>query len=472
MKKKMKKVEERPSGSVVRFLIRYELIILFILLYLAYNMIDGVWLMSGDTTPASLLPYALVNNHNFFLDFATSYTTAPDFAYAFRFVQGHYVSMFPIVTPVLATPVYALSTALSYFISTPVYGDNLLFFMSKSAASFLAALSGVFVYLSVKELFSRRIALLTTFIFAFATATWSISSQALWQHGTVELLLAALLYLLIRNERETTSVNIFLMGVLSGLFVFNRPPDSLLLIPVAVYLLWKERAKIPQYLLGGILGGLPFFLYNYTLFGNVFGGYAENLSLFAINISFIGHFLALLIAPNTGLFVFCPVLLLSFAGFYVLWNRKDSPTRTILLVFGGAAVLEVLVYSFFIPWASSAAFCFGPRFLTALIPLLCIYLGYFLDEWLGTGNDRHQGFERKLVIGIMAVLVIVSAGIQFIGVFFYLYSAPSNHTISDDRAWNVSDSLIVRSYTEGAGKAPGISLFVLPPIPPLIRYDF
>ncbi len=471
-----KNPEVKSSSKYPDFLLhyidQYDIIILFIVLYLAYNTIDGVWLMSGDTISASLIPIALLTNHNVYLDFATAYISSPDFSYAFRFVEGHYVSLFPIVTPVLVTPIYAISNFISTFFSNPSYGGNTLFFLSKSAASFIAALTGVLVYLSGKELFSKRIAILTAFIFAFATSTWSISSQALWQHGTVELLLAALLYLIIKNEKKESLVYIILMGILSGLFVFNRPPDSLLLIPVLFYMVWYQRTKIHYYLVGGILGGLPFLYYNYSLFGKFFGGYTENLSLFAVNGSFVGHYLGLLFLPNVGLFIYCPVLLLSIAGFYVIYTNRDSHIRTLLLVSGLAIFLEILLYSFYIPWSSSAAFCFGPRFLTGLVPILCLYTGYFLENWFGTGKARHSRPKKWIAITVVGGLIISSICIQFIGVFFYMYSSAANHTMDDERAWNLTDSLIVRSYTEGSHEVPGVSVYILPPLPPLIRYDF
>ncbi|MFA6332646.1 MAG: glycosyltransferase family 39 protein [Methanoregula sp.] len=428
--------------------------------------------MSGDTTPASLIPVALLNNHNIYLDFASAYIFSQNFSYAFPFVQNHYVSLFPIVTPVLVTPVYAISAFLSIILGSPVFGGNSVIFLSKSAASAIAALAGVFVYLSGKELFSKRIATLTTFIFAFATSTWSISSQALWQHGTVELFLAALFYLMIKNEKTESWRYIFLMGILSGLFVFNRPPDSLLIIPVIFYILWIQRARIHYYLIGGILGGLPFFWYNYSIFGNIFGGYAQNLSLFAVNAGFIGNYLGLLIAPNVGLFIFCPILLLSIAGFYGIYINKDSHIRTLLLVAGIAVILEVLLYSFFTQWSSSAAYCFGPRFLTGLIPILCIYTGFFLNKWFGTGKVTHFGQKKWIAITIIGALIISSVCIQIIGVFFYKFSSKSNMSMNDERAWDVSDSLIVRSAIEGTPKVSGIMIFILPPLPPVIEYDF
>lgn len=459
------------SDSLIPTISRYDIIILFIVLFVVYNTTSGVSYTSGDVAPAVFLPVALLSNHNLYFDFATSLISNPDYSYAFPFVHGHYVSLFPIVTPVLATPIYAISYFLSILFNTHFNLDE-FFILAKSAAAVMTALTAVFVYLSGKELFSKRIAILTTFIFAFATTTWSISSQALWQQGTVELLLSALIYLIIKNEKKDSLRYIIFLGVISGLFVFNRPPDSILLLPVLFYIIWYQRTKIHYYLIGALVGGLPFLYYNYYFFGNVFGGYAENLSLFAVNASFVGNYLGLLISPNVGLFVYCPVLLLSIAGFYVIWMARDTHIRTLMIVAGLAVLLEILLYSFFIGWSSSAAFCFGLRFLTGLIPILCLYTGYFLEDWFGTGKTGHQESKKWIAITVVGGLIISSIFIQFIGAFFYMWSSDANKTMNDERAWNVTDSVIVRSYDEGSHEIPGINIYTLPPLPPLFVYSF
>ena len=206
--------------------------------------------------------------------------------------------------------------------------------MAKASASVIAALAGVFFYLVSKDLFSKKIALGATCIFAFATSTWSISSQALWQHGTVELLLILLIYIIVRNEKKEGSMNILILGIVSGLFIFNRPPDSVLLIPVVFYILWYQRAKLIQYISGGLIGGLPFLYYNYSVFGNVFGGYNENIKFFIMSTGFIKNFIGLLIAPNVGLFIFCPVLILALTGFFKLWQVHNGKTERYCLFFG------------------------------------------------------------------------------------------------------------------------------------------
>jgi hypothetical protein len=59
--------------------------------------------MSGDTLAAGYLPFSFIYYHTPFLEhFANPGFTAD--AYAFTTVNGHLMSIFPIVTPVLITP--------------------------------------------------------------------------------------------------------------------------------------------------------------------------------------------------------------------------------------------------------------------------------------------------------------------------------------------------------------------------------
>ena len=55
--------------------------------------------MSGDTNPAAFLPLALILHQTVFFDAFVGAGLGPNVAYAFPLVNGHFVSLFPIVTP-------------------------------------------------------------------------------------------------------------------------------------------------------------------------------------------------------------------------------------------------------------------------------------------------------------------------------------------------------------------------------------
>jgi hypothetical protein len=449
-----------------RIIKKYDYILIFVLCLLTYNTTSFNDIISGDVIPASFLPFSLIVYHNPNFDYMSDIVNQPELNYAFPVVQGHTVSLFPIVTPVLVTPIYTIWFSLYSILDIPLKLMD-IFVWAKIAASIITALACVFFYLTAKELFREKIAVITTLIFAFATSTWSVSSQALWQHGMVELLLILLIYIIIRNEKSASIKNIIFLGILSGLFIFNRPPDSILLIPVFVYILLYHRKQVPYYLVSAAASGLPFLLYNVMTFGNIFGGYDKNLSLFSLNFDFPMHMAALLIAPNLGLLVFCPVLVLSIFGYFQLKKIQNQNIEKILFIFGPVIIFQILIYGIFGAWASSTGFSYGQRFLTGFIPVLMIYVGLVLNEYF---IPEKFAVKRTLVLVGIVLLVLVSVIIQAIGVFLYPYNPEKS--MNQEHVWTLDNNIIVTSYVMGSERIEFIKMYITPPLPPLFQYQF
>ena len=445
--------------------LKFDFLILFLLIYIVYNTVSQMT-MSGDTNPAAFLPLSLIHHQTVYFDSMVGAGLGPNVAYAFPLVNGHYVSLFPIVTPILITPIYFVSYMLYTVFQMP-FDVTSVMILAKTSATVISALSCVFVYLAGKKMFPRKIALATALIYAFASSTWSVSSQALWQHGTVELLLILMIYLVIGNEQLKSRKNIVFLGLLTGLFIFNRPPDVILLLPIMGYIIWYERKNLPVYGVSAVVSGFPFLMYNLLIFGNVFGGYKQNLGFFAFNFDCIRNFIGLLIAPNVGLLVFCPVLILSVFGYLKRNTITNSRIRQVFFVFGPAIVLEILVYSFFGLWESSTAFSYGQRFLTGFIPVLALFIGIFLNEYFITKPKT----LKVRVIQIFTILLIVSSIIiQMIGVFFYpLYP---DRTMNSEMTWDWDHSIVIQSYTYGISHIDSITTYSFPPIPPLFHLQF
>lgn len=445
--------------------LRYDFLILFIVAYIIYNTVSRMT-MSGDTNPAAFLPLTLILHQTVFFDAFIGAGLGPNVAYAFPLVNGHYVSLFPIVTPILITPVYFVSYMIYTIFQVP-FDSMSIMILAKTCATIIAALSVVFVYLAGKELFPQKIALVTALVYAFATSTWSVSSQALWQHGTVELLLILMIYLVIKNERERSRNYVIFLGLLSGLFVFNRPPDAVLLLPIIGYIVWYERQNLPVYAISAAATGLPFLLYNFTIFGNIFGGYKQNLDFFTFSLASIGNFFGLLIAPNVGLLVFSPVLVLSVYGYLKLSSLRDERVRQVLFVFGPVIVLEILVYSFFGLWETSVAYSYGQRFLTGLVPVLAIFLGIALNELL---KDKPGTSSAYLIRSCIILLIVLSVIIQATGVF--LYPLIPDRGTSSERTWDWDHSIVIESWQYGFPELDSITTYSFPPLPPLLHLQF
>jgi hypothetical protein len=440
--------------------IRFDYLILFIAIFLVYNTVSRMT-MSGDTNPAAFLPLALILHQTVYFDAFIGAGLGQSVAYAFPLVNGHYVSLFPIVTPVLITPVYFVSSLLYTAFSLPL-DTTAIMLLAKTSATIIAALSCVFVYLAGKELFPRKIALFTALVYAVATSTWSVSSQALWQHGTVELLLILMIYLVIRNVKEPSRNTLIFLGLLTGLFLFNRPPDAVLLLPIIGYIAWYERKNLPVYAVSAAATGLPFLVYNLSIFGNVFGGYQQNLGVFSFGLDSIGNFAGLLVAPNVGLLIFSPVLVLSVFGYLKLETIANPRIRQFLLVFGPAIVLEILVYSFFGFWESSVAFSYGQRFLTGFVPVLAIFIGIVLNEIF---MAEPETLKTRAVQALIVLLIVSSVIIQAIGVF--LYPLYPDRSTNSERTWDWNHSIIVGSFWYGISHIDSITTYSFPPLPPV-----
>ena len=462
------KEEQGFQPQLKKILVHYDFIILFLFILFCYNTVSVVT-MSGDTIPAAVLPLALINDHSIFLDgpylqgLVSDNIHLPDVEYAFPEVNGHTVSFFPIVTPILITPLYGFFSFLCWILNVPVT-LALVGTFAKTSASCIAAASCVLVYLTAKELFSQKTALITTGVYAFATSTWSVSSQALWQHGTVQLLLILLIYCIVRDNRHHSLWTIIVMGIASGLFLFNRPPDALLLIPVIIYIVKEWRSRAVYYAAGCGIGGLPFLIYNVLIFGNIFGGYIKNTELFHFGPDAIFAFISSLVAPNTGLLVFSPVLVFAIYGYFRLDSLNKPVIRNLLYLFGPVIILDVVVYSLFGLWSSVTSYAFGQRFLSGFVPVLALYLGVVIEDIF---NSERKDPAISVVQACFILFVLISVFIQVIGVFLYPYNPVKS--IDSSQVWDVDQMIIVNSYNYGIRNIISITMQNIPPFPPLFR---
>jgi hypothetical protein len=100
------------EGRAIAFVRRHDKLCLFFFVYFIYN-INLRMIGSGDTLPAALLPFSILEDHSLYMDrFASFFQVLgfPPYMVAER--EGHYLSFYPIVTPILITPLYLLTYIL------------------------------------------------------------------------------------------------------------------------------------------------------------------------------------------------------------------------------------------------------------------------------------------------------------------------------------------------------------------------
>jgi hypothetical protein len=410
-----------PAGSAdadppdARALFRFDLragLALGLLCLLVYNA-NLRSIGAGDTYPARYLPFGIWRYQTVLLDPISSITAQGRGGSAFWIVRGrdgHAISLYPVVLPVLVAPLY-LPAAV--FLQArgwdPTLLDRLARIMEKLCASLMAATAVALMYLLLRRRAEPRTALLLTLAFAFGTNTWVISSQALWQHGLGELLIVATLFLV---TGPCTPRAALAAGFFCGLIACNRPPDSILAAGLGIYGLWWARRLAPRLVAAAALPVGLLLVYNLGVVGNVLGAYG-----LLGKTAFLGHALpagvaGLLFSPTRGLFVFSSFLL--FLPFCFVQTLRDRGARGLTVTLGIAVVVQLLLYAR-ADWRQGASF--GPRWLTDVLPILIWMLAPVVSALRGVGRS------------VFVSLCIASMAIQTVGAFWYTFASPSDAAI-------------------------------------------
>src|SRR5271157_629303 len=411
-----------PSkAKLADFFIKWEALIIFVVLFTLYLSNCFYYMSSTDTIPAVLLPFNILDKGTLTLDnFMPYYNQTTNWwgTYYFYESQGHVVSSYPIVVPLLATPLYLPAFLMTKLLGIPIDMGNHMFFliayaMEKLAAGFIAALAGVIFYKLLREMFDRKISLIGLAVFALGTSTWTIGSQGLWQHGMSELLICLILLIIAKGMKTKKTWHFILLGALSALLVFNRPTNGLLLIPVLYYALRSELKSALAYIISGAVVAIPFLAYSLYYFGSIFGGYGGLGSSLTIDGLIPYRLAGLLVSPSRGLLIYTPIAILALAGIFYVKGIKEPKMMRVLYLFGLAALGTILTYGAFPVWWGGG--CYGPRFFTDIIPIIVLFVVLFINEVMAWPD----GDKKKAVLAVIAFLAIWSIGVQAVGAYLY-----------------------------------------------------
>jgi hypothetical protein len=403
---------------------------------------------SYDSLAASTIPFQIWWGHGLNLD---RFATVPaNIGYSMvRSRSGHIVSAYPIVTPLLVTPLYAPLRLLPHFDADRM-SERARLLAEKVAASIVAALSVAIFYLTLRRIAREKVALGMALVYAFATATWVISSQALWQHGAAELFLTGALYLLL--DPRPAGWRAAGLGLLGGLLTANRPQDVFFAVAIALIVLRRSRrAAWPLVAAAGAMAVL-LLVYNEHHFGNLLGGYPQ-IQIGQTHLPELFHRpyfdeIAALLVSNRGLLFFCPFFLALVA---VRGSALASAAFDRWAL--GGAVVALIVFMSCVP-SLSAGICYGPRYTADALPILCLLLA---DAW-----ERMRRPARALFLAAVGYAV----GLQIIGAFYY----PAGNVRAKGTIWQIDPSQPVVSWRHGPASphylillAPGKVCAPLPP---------
>ena len=404
-----------------------------------------------DTVPARLLPFSMLLDGSLYLDkWVEPYLPGARGPYGIYFVtksHGHWMSVYPIVAPLLVSPLYiAPAWWLARQHPSPAPGDIVLTTivdtMEKISASLLAALSVGVLYLALRKIVTPHVSLLIALVYGLASNTWTISSQALWRHGLTELGFAFLLWALFRNPMARSYP--FWVGLALAIAAANKPADVAIVLPFLVYFVRHRRYRLLLFCIPLFVLGVLTFAYDLHFFGRLLGGYPNPLSgghstsFHVPRTSFGDGFAGLWVSPNRGMLIYMPWTVLSLWGGARVWKEKMFGWGRYLIV-GMAAVF--LQQAGFGTWWGG--WCFGPRYLTDLLPFFALFL---IPIW-----PRIQAAPALKMAFVLAT--VAALWVQVVGAYYYPRGWWDGNPVSVDRdprrLWDWSDTQISRSWKAG-----------------------
>lgn len=422
------------------------------IVYLSNNKTFG----SGDTVPNTLLAFNLLKNHTLHLDvFRESYFVS--FGTFYSFVEsnnGHLTSCYPIGPAIVTFPLYFIFYLFLKLTNNPVnlsYESfefyRLLF--EKLAATTTTSISVVIFYLASRIKFDKSIAFISTFIYAFATNTWTTSSQGLWQHGISNLALISIIFCLLKANRaqgRKKKVLLLTAGICCGLLPGIRPTSALFSVAAVTYSVFTYRIQSILFLIG-LLSAVPSVIWNSYYFNNLTGCYTKAFAtlpyVFTFS-NFVSTSLGILVSPSRGVLIFSPIVLYSCFGAYQVFKLRHGRDEKLIGCMTIASTFLVINYCFFTIWW--AGWSYGPRFMTDLMPVACYLISY------ASANLFVSSIKRKIIFNkfflIFLVLVTFSTFTQVIGIFGYVGSFWNSIPLNVDeykfRLWELRDSPIER----------------------------
>jgi hypothetical protein len=422
-------------------------ILLGIVLFLVYSA-NGRELGTNDDWPSRLLPIALVRGDGPVLDRFRSRLQVPGegLLYSVSERRGHLVSRYPIATPLVATPLFAVQMAVLDR-ARPGWERDVLPYalvMSKNAAALLGALLGVVLFrlLVVLEVGSATLPALVGGV--LGSNLWVVGSQTLGPHGPAALALAMALLILARGE--VSNARLAAAGAFAGALVAFRLPAATFAGALAAFAIAHHRWR-SLWFLGPLAAiGCVLLAWNLSWFGAVTGGEVELEALHPILHGVTGNWsrsplvglAGTLVSPSRGLFVFSPWVAVVVARFPTAVRGAVPVARWASL----ALIANLVVFSTYSVWWSGHAF--GPRYWTESTPVFVVALAYLLV--------RARERSRPLLVLLLATLAL-SVAVQVVGAFCYpsgWSSTPTEIDLDHARLWDVRDSELTRCLARGS----------------------
>jgi hypothetical protein len=319
--------------------------------------------------------------------------------------------------PVAALPLYLAGRLLATRFPDEARVYILRFCVSLLGA-FVTAATVALLYRLARALgYGGGVALALALLYGLATTAWPHGRTFFAEPLTALALLAAFYALRVGTETRRAGY-LVAAGLATAAACVVKPHAAIALPVLGLYLLAREWAnerrgggviqprrlipyalRLAPYALGGLLGAIPFALYNARVYGNPLRtGYVAVGELFTTPL--LTGLYGLTVSSGKGIVWYSPPILLAIVGWWAFWRRHGAEALACL----GIGIAHLAFYSRITFWHGDGAW--GPRYLTIALPFLML-------PALGLLGARRWRAAR--LAGITA-LVTLGVGVQLLGV--------------------------------------------------------
>jgi hypothetical protein len=378
-----------------------------ILLFACFVATFGAFVQEPGVNENSRLAVtlALARHRTFAIEQVTSETpTCTTCDWSFK--DGHFYSNKAPALSILAVPLVALLERAERALSVDPWGPaayavnawavNLIFNAS------LAALAAVVFGDVVSSLARSDVHVSASVALGLGTLLFPYSTTFYAHAGSAALLFLSFAVARAELAGRARPLRFAAAGFLAGLAGASEYTLGVPAVLLAAWVLWVSRSwrAAAAFSAGGapLLAG--FMLYHWACFGSPFvtalaysnprllnesGGFFGGPSTAAL--------WGLTFSPYRGLFVYCPVLLVAFAGLASLARRARAESVLAVVIF----LYFLLVNACYTEWPAGAAH--GPRYMIPSIPFVALGLAEALVRW------------RRLTLALVAVGAVSSVAV-------------------------------------------------------------
>lgn len=370
-------------------------------------------LTSYDVTSATFLPYEILTNNTLYFsqDTVEGMKRVEDSSiHSVMISKNKYFSSYPILSGIMAVPIYAIPVLLNKIPELHYVEDLLkILVLGRITASFYTAISVSIFYLilleidKLKKFKTSNWIYFFTFFYAFGTNVYSIASRSLWQHTSSLIFVSIIIYLILKSLNNDKYIK--WLGFFAGLLYLARPLNIIFIITLSIYVYFKYKRHFITYLLYALPFVILLMLYNTYALENPFTTEYIVKGDAKFSTPLLEGVVGNLFSPARSFLFISPPLVASFYGMYLSLVKKNKNSADIILfVLSITYIFIFLIYSKWWCWYGADRFGYG-----------------FFTEWLPiTGMFTYLVIKPKQkVLNILFIMLVTwSVLMQFNAVWY------------------------------------------------------